>query len=489
MKKAVFYPVLAAILLAGGCSDAIENDLNLLERRVSALETACNKLNSDITALSSVVSALEEYDFVTNVSKDVIDGEIVYTISFSNSEPVVICNGKDAEKPIIGIKMSDDGKYYWTFTPPGGKSQFIRASDGMYVAATASSPQFRINDGKWEVSYNEGKTWTNNYNGVPYGNATGESPQSFFESVVDSAEYIIFKMKDSSSIVVPSWSAYEKMEETVRAANENYKATQTILKAFRDRLFINGVVPIVNASGDTTGYRLTLSDGTDMSFYNGISTNRPEIGVARDIENPDDTAYYWTVRQAGSESFTWALYSGEKVRADAGGVALQIAAHKKLDGCYYWAYSLDGGVTWLAVRDDSDNLVRVSLKENAVMDSISVTDEYVYIRQGAEEYRIERYQDFEVQIDKSRLTMKAGETGTVTVGLTTRKSVDYEEYEVLPVAYDGFVARAVPDRQRSKWTITVTAPASFSKDSRLSLIVSNGRGLLKTYNVELVCKK
>ena len=127
MKKNIFYPIFAAMLLAVGCTDTIENDLNLLERRVSNLEAACNKLNSDIRALSSVVSALEEYDFVTNVRKDVIGGETIYTISFTDSDPVVIYNGRDAENPVVGVKMNTDGKYYWSFTSPGGEAQFIRA--------------------------------------------------------------------------------------------------------------------------------------------------------------------------------------------------------------------------------------------------------------------------------------------------------------------------------------------------------------------------
>lgn len=491
MKKNLLYFIFAASLVAGGCTDSIENDLNLLDRRLSSLEAACDQLNNNIKALTSVVSAIEEYDFVTKITQEAIDGDIVYTIYFSNSEPVVIRNGRDAGNPVIGVKMNADGKYYWTITSPGGETQFIRADDGAPVAATASSPQFRINEGMWEVSYDEGRTWTDNYNGIPYGRATGESPQAFFESVIDSAEYFIFKMKDASSIAVPSWTAYERIEETVRTANENYEATEAVIRAFKEKLFINGVFPIVSTAGDTTGYRMTLSDGTQMSFYNGISTNRPEIGVSRDPDNPKDTAYYWTVRQVGDTSFTWALYSEKKVRADAGGVTPQIGAYRRSsDGFYYWGISYDGGGLWLPVRDASGNLVRISFKENAVMDVIEVTDEYVYIRQGSQEYRIERYLDFDVRFDSTSLIMKAGDTKTLSVNLTaTGKTVDYSEYEVLPVTYDGFVAKAVPNQQRSVWTLTVTAPASFSKDSRMSVIVSNGRGLLKTYNIELVCKK
>ncbi len=491
MKKNLLYFIFAVCLVTAGCSDAIENELNLLDRRLSSLEAACERLNSNIKALTSVVSAIEDHDFVTEVTQEKIDGNTVYTIYFSNSGPVVIREGISADDPLVGVKMNSDGKYYWAMSTPGGQTQFIRTNDGNLVAASASSPQFRINEGMWEVSYDDGLTWTDKYNGVPYGRATGESPQAFFEAVIDSAEYIIFKMKDSTSIAVPSWSAYEKIEQTVRLANENYRSTETILRIFREKLFINGVFPIVSTAGDTTGYRMTLSDGTQMSFYDGTSTNRPEVGVLRDPDNPEDSAYYWTVKQVGDTSFTWALYNGEKVRADAVRSVPQIGAFRwDSDGIYFWGISFDGGDHWQPVKDGYGNPVRASLKENAVMDAIEVTDEYVYIRQGSQEYWIERYQDFDALFDSTSLVMGAEDTATVIVNLTTTgKTVDYSEYEVLPVTSEGFVAKAEPNEQRSVWTVSVTSPASFSTDSRMSVIVSNGRGLLKTYSIELVCKK
>lgn len=486
MKKILFNLIFLSTLVLGGCNDELENDLNLIERRLNDVQKACDRINSDIVALGTVAKTLEKNDFVTDVEIDRSGDRTVYIISMSNSDPIVLREGKDAEgSPAIGIKLNTDGKYYWTITYPGKETQYIRADDGNIVATTAASPQFRINEGMWEVSYDEGRTWTDNYNGMPFGNATGESPRAFFDSVIDSVDYFIFKMKDSSEIIVPSWSAYEKIQEEIRAANENYKSTQTLIEALKKKAFINGVMPI-SSGNDTIGYKLTMSDGKEMSFYNGVATNRPEIGVSQDPDHPSDTAYYWTVRQVGDTTFSWALFQGSKVRADAPSrIVPQIALEKKTDGFYYWRISFDNGGTWSSVKDMNGNEVQASVKEGCVMDSISVTQEYVYIRQGGNDYRIERYRDFSVKGIPPYLEMAPGQDTSFTVSVAAEGISDYSEYEVLPVASDGFVAKADKINNGKEWKISVIAPENFQNYSPLSLIVSDGRGLMKTYTIEL----
>lgn len=488
MKKILFHLIFLSTLVLGGCNDALENDLNLIERRLNDVQKACDQVNDNIASLGSMAKTLEKNDFVTDVKVDRSGNYTIYIISMSNSAPIVIREGKDAEgSPIIGIKLNSDGKYYWTITYPGKETQFIRADDGSFVAATAASPKFRINEGKWEVSYDEGRTWTDNYNGMPFGNATGESPKAFFDSVVDSVDYFIFKMKDASEIVVPSWSAYEKIQETVRTANENYKATQTLIEALKKKIFINGVMPVSNGN-DTIGYKLTMSDGREMTFYNGVATNRPEMGVSKDPENPSDTTYYWTVRQVGDTTFSWALFLGSRVRADAmSQIVPRIALEKKTDGLYYWNISFDNGENWSSVKDTYGRDVRASVKEKYVMDSIKVTQEYVYIRQGGQEFKIERYRDFSVSGVPSQLAIAPGQDTTFKVSVAAEGISDYSEYELLPVASDGFAAKVSNEKKGKtgkEWTISLTAPADFTNGS-LSLIVSDGRGLMKTYTIDL----
>lgn len=487
MKRKIVNLIFLLPLVLCGCNGALENDLNLIERRLNDIQTACDRLNSDIASLGSMAQALEQYNFVTNVRVEQVGYYTRYIITLSNGDPIVIHGGKDAEgSPVLGIRQNTDGKYYWTIAYPNAEAQFIRADDGTLVAATAASPQFRIREGKWEVSYNEGRTWTDNYNGAPFGDATGESPQSFFDSVIDSVDYIIFKMKDSTEFTVPSWSAYEKIAEAVRLANENYKATQSIIEAVKKNSYISKVMPVIGPLSDTLGFRMTMSDGTEMTFYNGTATNRPDIGVSKDLENPSDTAYYWTVRQGGDTTFSWVLDHGNKVRADKGPVPI-IALNQHEDGLYYWNVSFNEGWDWISVKDTLGNDVRASLKEKQVMDSISVMQDYVYIKQGGMEYRIERYQDFTISGIPSSLQMEVGSTVDFEVSVNAGESADYSEYEILPVASDGFVSKAGKKDGGGKWDISVTAPSNFTS-STLSLIVSDGRGLMKTYKIEITCK-
>ncbi|MDC2613664.1 MULTISPECIES: PL29 family lyase N-terminal domain-containing protein [Bacteroides] len=121
MKKFRHYALLLVMVMAVfGCSKdyddtAIKNDISDLQSRVEKLETWCTTVNSQISALQVLVTALEANDYVTGVSLT-SDG---YTITFSKSETITINNGKDGDKgadgvtPVIGVDKFE-GEYYWT---------------------------------------------------------------------------------------------------------------------------------------------------------------------------------------------------------------------------------------------------------------------------------------------------------------------------------------------------------------------------------------
>ena len=121
MKKFRHYALLLVMVMAVfGCSKdyddtAIKNDISDLQSRVEKLETWCTAVNSQISALQVLVTALEANDYVTGVSLT-SDG---YTITFSKSETITINNGKDGDKgadgvtPVIGVDQFE-GEYYWT---------------------------------------------------------------------------------------------------------------------------------------------------------------------------------------------------------------------------------------------------------------------------------------------------------------------------------------------------------------------------------------
>lgn len=103
------------LLSCFGCAklDNLEEKVNNLENRVTTIEELCSRMNADITSLQAIVSALQNNNFITDVSPMVEDGvEKGYIITFDNGETITIYHGKDEEDgvtPIIGVRQDIDG--------------------------------------------------------------------------------------------------------------------------------------------------------------------------------------------------------------------------------------------------------------------------------------------------------------------------------------------------------------------------------------------
>lgn len=102
------------------------DNVNDLKDRVTALEELCSRINSDISALQSVVTALQQNEYITKIEPLTENGkEVGYKIYFSKSGSITIYHGEDGEKgdkgdkgdtyiPEFGVKQDGDGVYYWT---------------------------------------------------------------------------------------------------------------------------------------------------------------------------------------------------------------------------------------------------------------------------------------------------------------------------------------------------------------------------------------
>ena len=70
MKKIFTLFVIATILF--GCSEeyddsGLRNDLNDLENRVEKLEELCKQMNTNISSLQTIITALQNNDYITSV--------------------------------------------------------------------------------------------------------------------------------------------------------------------------------------------------------------------------------------------------------------------------------------------------------------------------------------------------------------------------------------------------------------------------------------
>lgn len=199
IRTIVFY--LLAMVAFVGCYDdsKIWESLNDHELRIKQLEKICNQINTNISSLQSAVEALQKNDFVTSTAPIKENGkEVGYTINFSSGESITIYYGKDGKTPVISVKQDKDGVYYWTVD-----GDWLRDENGNMIPTTGPSgedavtPQMKISDGYWYLSYDEGKTW--NQLGV----ASGEDGDNFFDSVVETDEAVIMTLSDGTVISIP----------------------------------------------------------------------------------------------------------------------------------------------------------------------------------------------------------------------------------------------------------------------------------------------
>lgn len=197
MRKLI-YILLLAIPLFTGCHKKIWDKLNDHEARIARLEALCNQFNTNITSLQSIVAAIDARDYVKDVVPINENGKVIgYAITFASGSPVTIYNGKNGEDghtPIIGIK-NEDGVWYWTLD-----GEWILDDSGNRVRADGAAgitPQLKIDEDYWWVSYDNGANWTKL--GSAVGNGSGDS---MFQDVTQDENYVYLVLANGEVIKI-----------------------------------------------------------------------------------------------------------------------------------------------------------------------------------------------------------------------------------------------------------------------------------------------
>ena len=202
--KRFAYIILAAIVTLVSCTnlDEVWAELRDHEERIQKLEALCNKLNSNAEAIQTILTALEQNDYVTDVVKVVENGiEVGYSITFAKGGTVTIyhgSNGADGAAPKVSIRKAADGEYYWTsdgewMTDDEGNmipASVPEDSEGEYV-----TPLFRVAEGKWYVSVDNGNTWV-----TIQANVGQDDEETLFPTITFDDYFIYFTMSDGTSI-------------------------------------------------------------------------------------------------------------------------------------------------------------------------------------------------------------------------------------------------------------------------------------------------
>lgn len=203
-------------------------------------------MNGNISSLQKLVQALQDNNSITMVTP-VKQGNktIGYTISFTKGEPITIYhgekgdkgeqgdkgetgdkgdtgnNGKDGTTPTIGVKQHADGIYYWTLN-----GDWLRDNSGNMIKAegkdgtdgeqgeegkAGTTPQLKIENGYWWVSYGEESGW------IQLDKAVADNGETIFKEVTQDDDYAYFTLKDETVITIQK---YRKLSITFKEGDD-----------------------------------------------------------------------------------------------------------------------------------------------------------------------------------------------------------------------------------------------------------------------------
>ena len=268
MKK-LFFILAASMLLASGCSDeyddsALTGRVDDLESRVEKLEELCRQMNTNISSLQTLVTALQNGDYITSVTPVTSGGQTIgYTMTFKHALPITIyhgTNGKDGQDgtdgkdgqdgkngttPVIGVAPYN-GVYYWTLngtwlTDTSGNKIKAEGTDGKpgQDGKDGITPKLKIENGYWWISYDNKVSWTK------LGQATGNDGKdgdTLFSKVDDQGKEVVFTLTNGTVITIPKGDNsqfaihFDKTEITALNAGETISLEYTITAATDETL-------------------------------------------------------------------------------------------------------------------------------------------------------------------------------------------------------------------------------------------------------------
>ena len=287
-----------------------------------ALKALVNQMNSNISALQTAVTALENNDYVTSVTPVTENGVVIgYSITFAKSGSIIIYHGEDGEDgkdgvdgtdgqtPQIGIGKDTDGKYYWTLN-----GQWLLDSEGKKIPTTGADgkdgadgiiPEFKIEEGNWWISYDNGVSWT------MVGQATGDQgpqgPQGpsgsnsscLFTGVSWDSDYVYLDIVSGETLTIPQASVANAGNGVTIKLSSTYEYSALFYGTFTNKGVDMKVTIYYGTSSNLTLYNY-MGSVTRTSFSGSSYT------MTVDQLFPEKTYYYFTETVNNGK----AVYSG-----------------------------------------------------------------------------------------------------------------------------------------------------------------------------------
>lgn len=162
-----------------------QDQLDSQAARIAALEAAVKLINTDITSLKAITTALQQKVSITSYKQT----DTGYLLSMSDGTSITLANGKNGTNgtngtngkdginpPAIGVKQDTDGIYYWTlgdsFIIQNGNKLRVTGKDGQNGSNGSNgtngangtdgiTPLLQVNiaANQWMISYDNGNSW------------------------------------------------------------------------------------------------------------------------------------------------------------------------------------------------------------------------------------------------------------------------------------------------------------------------------------------
>lgn len=316
IKSYLFLVLTAALALTGCKQDDLQDDVDALANRVAILEEQVKLLNENLETISFVLNSENK------TIQSVTQSGNAYTLTLSNGETLILNIGVQGSAEVPEITIGSDG--CWAVR---GESTGVPAI-GNAGADGQGYPEFRVNEGSWEVRYVTGDGEVSAWKKV--GGDANSDMGVVGDQLIASAEVV------GNEFVITYYTDY--------ATGETATASVAI---------VPGLVCAIDDSG------LTLSDPD--GYLEVAEDSRTEIPVQISGGTPSVTypaGWRATIEQAdsseGENNYVLAIYS--PASGEATGASSRVTADNtsevtvRVNSGMYWAVDkikvrIEGGGT------------------------------------------------------------------------------------------------------------------------------------------------
>lgn len=330
-------------------TDQLLSGLNSLEKRVEALEA----LQKQVDAIKALIDASANNYLITNV-EEITENEAVagYKITFSNGETITINNGKDGESgatPEISVTTDTDGKLYWKVN-----GEWLMNGTEK-VPAEGVTPQFKIEDNQWKVSYDGGTSWENVVGGGILG---GTGTTVTVDDTKD--DYYIFSIGDQT-IQIQKYKPLEITFDSLQPGNAvievgDAENSKEISYSISLGGIANGVTPIIMAFADSK-YTVAIDESNKKITVSTTETNLIGAEVTVLVSDGGQRTIMRSIKFVAEGQGTslevpnYSESSPLNITAEAKTYEITVNSDFSKDEI---KASISEGVTWVSVADDSD---------------------------------------------------------------------------------------------------------------------------------------